>query len=172
MSTSLKRSICNICIKHYSKLLAPSSLLDNYKLDSLEDAGTIHASLSTLPGVFELLREDDDRDHDNDPRVDFRAMPARTDLAHGATSSASFSIIESARVYQTQASGSRLAQAPATYHAHKGLGHLKTRNLDAAAKVKAERKFKYDEAKLLDSGIRITASLWESYKNKIGQVIV
>ena len=69
-----------------------------------------------------------------------------------------------------QASGSHLAQAPVAY-AHMGLGHLKTRNLDAATKVKAERKFKHDEAKLLDSGIHVMASLWESHKNKIDQVI-
>ncbi|KAF8168900.1 hypothetical protein BJ912DRAFT_862426, partial [Pholiota molesta] len=78
-------------------------------------------------------------------------------------------IISSARVYQAQASGSRLAQAPIAY-ARTGLNGIKTRNLDIAAQVTAERKAKSEETKHLDTGIRITAGLWESHKNKISQI--
>jgi len=68
-----------------------------------------------------------------------------------------------------QASGPCLAQTPIAY-AQKGLVGLKSWNLDIAAQVKAERKAKNDEAKLLDTGICIMAGLWQESKNKIEQV--
>jgi len=130
----------------------------------LEDIGTVHTSIIAIAGVLELI-ESDEADGGNSQNVEKPASPSMN------TQGAASSIIESARIYQTQASGSRLAQTPIAY-AQKGLAGLKPRNLDIAARVKAEWKIKGEEAKLLDVGIRITASLWQESENKIEQVIL
>lgn len=119
-------------------------------------------SLIAIPGVLDLIESDEG----NNGSSRNKEKPASRGTN---TQTVASSLIESARTYQTQASGSRLAQTPIAY-AQKGLAGLKSRNLDIAAQVKAERKAKNDEAKLLDTGIRITAGLWQESKNKIEQV--
>jgi hypothetical protein len=113
-----------------------------------------------LPGVLGLIQEGGDLE---------ATLSNTGPCMNNGTSDLTDSIMSSARMFQTQASGSRLAKAPIAY-ARSGLTGIRTRNLDIAAQVTAERKAKSEETKHLDMGIRITAGLWESHKNKISQV--
>ncbi|KAF8812039.1 hypothetical protein BYT27DRAFT_7208000 [Phlegmacium glaucopus] len=119
-------------------------------------------SIIAIPGVLELI-ESDEGSSGNSQAIEKQVTPGMN------TQGTASSIIESAHIYQTQASGSRLAQTPIAY-SQKGLAGLKSRNLDIAARIKAERKVKSEEAKLLDVGIRVTASLWQESGNKIEQI--
>jgi hypothetical protein len=44
------------------------------------------------------------------------------------------------------------------------------KNLDKAKTILAERKIKKAEAQMLDSGIRVVATVWTADKNKLKQV--
>lgn len=125
---------------------------------SLEEAVAVPTSILSLPGIPELIL-------------------GRTVSQRDGTSSSSAplelatSIMESASVFQKKASTTRLAQALIAYRSPGLAGFQHTNcNLDSAAKVKVARKAKNEESKLLNNGIHVTASLWESHKNKLSQV--
>ncbi|KAF8182020.1 kinase-like domain-containing protein [Pholiota molesta] len=86
-----------------------------------------------LPGVLGLIQEGGDLEAtllNTGPRM------------NNGTSDLTDSIMSSARMFQTQASGSRLAKAPIAY-ARSGLTGIRTRNLDIAAQIKEFTKIEF-----------------------------
>jgi len=129
-------------------------------LKPLEKTGSVHTSILGLAGVAELVRRS--RDDSTAPAL----MPAAFTPAV-ASSTVAERVINSARAFQPEASGPRFAHP---VEPNVRAGHLSLKNLGRAAQVKSEQKKKTQEAKLLDTGIRVSASLWQSSNNKITQV--
>jgi hypothetical protein len=79
-------------------------------------------------------------------------------------------VLESASTYQSKASDKRLGVGPSKTTKSTATGLHQFKNLDKAKAVMAERKVKKAEAQLLDSGIRVVATVWMTDKNKLRQV--
>lgn len=127
-------------------------------LKPLENTGSVHTSILGLAGVAELVQ----------PSQGGSTAPMSETFTQATISTMAERVINSARAFQPEASGPRFAQPP-EINARAGLS---LKNLGKAAQVKLERKQKTQEAKLLDSGIRVSATLWQSNNNKITQVLL
>ena len=123
----------------------------------------VHSTILKIPGIVDLIQ----RYNETTGSID--ENPGQAMGVHSSSELAS-SLFDKARYYQTQASGPRLAQAPVAY-SRPGLPGIRSmKNLERAQQVVAERKLKAEELKYHDTGIHITAFLWESSDNKIVQV--
>ena len=90
----------------------------------------------------------------------------------GSLSTLAMNVLESASKYQAGASNRRIASGPSSSKNAKSsaMGLHQFKNLGKAKNIQAERKSKKAEARLLDSGIRVAATLWMTDKNKLRQV--
>ncbi|KIM49865.1 hypothetical protein M413DRAFT_408231 [Hebeloma cylindrosporum] len=128
----------------------------NFCVKHYKNTGSVHTSILGLAGVAELVR----------PSQGHGAALMSEGLTQSEHSSMAERVIDSARAFQPEASGPRFAH-PAEINAQAGLS---LKNLGRATQVKLERKQKTQEAKLLDTGIRVSATLWQSNNNKIAQI--
>jgi hypothetical protein len=98
----------------------------------------------------------------------------------GSAVEVSRDILTSAQAYQKSASGTRLTQKPSTAIGAAGGINLPVnrtvhKNVEKALAIKAEKKAKREETKLIGKGIRVAATLWkiDSMKNdKFVEVII
>lgn len=114
-------------------------------------------------------------------RLIMAPTPARNNTQATAASGSStrsalaMTILESASTYQAGASDRRIGVGPSSDNVtgkSKSMGLYKFKNLEKAKTVQAERKTKKAEARLIDSGIRVAATVWATEKNKLRQVSI
>lgn len=81
-------------------------------------------------------------------------------------------VLELASTYQAGASDRRIGVGPSKTTGIKSVatGLHQFKNLEKAKTIQAERKSKKAEARLLDSGIRVAATVWVTEKNRLRQV--
>ncbi len=94
---------------------------------------------------------------------------------HGGSSEQTQAILNSAQIYQKQASDSRFTQKASTALGAAGGINLRLmahKNVEKALAIKAEKKAKREETKLiLGKGVRIAATLWKAQATKNHKLI-
>lgn len=92
-------------------------------------------------------------------------------IAEGTTSRSELAtlVLQSAIGHQLKASNTRLDGRATTNTTSRGLNSL-GKNLTKAQAIKAERKAKFEESKLINIGIKMAATLWSHHHNKLTQV--
>ena len=95
-----------------------------------------------------------------------------TTAASGSStrSALAMTILDSASTYQAGASDRRIGVGPSKNAKSKTTGLHQFKNIEKAKSIQAERKIKKAEARLIDSGIRVAATVWATEKNKLRQV--
>ena len=128
----------------------PSSFLE-------QEDNDVPKAILRMHGMAEILSADT-QDDGNLSGID--TPPRQSPLASA--------VLQLASTYQSKASDKRLYNKVRTQAVGKpelgvrGLNKLPYTNLGKAHKVVEERKVKNSEAKLLDDGIRVGATLWSS----------
>lgn len=90
---------------------------------------------------------------------------------HGSgLSNQTTTLLQSACSYQAKASDTRLAKPSTSKGGGEALGLNKFKNIQKAQAVKAERIAKKEEAKLIDTGIRVAATLWSTDGKRFSQI--
>lgn len=135
-----------------------------------ESGTSVPFSILKIPGAMTLFMNNHAVD-DNDDIIQAETAGSRTDCTVTRSALAT-TILESASIYQAGASDRRIGVGPSknakSMAAPTGLHKFK--NLDKAKSIQAERKSKKADARLLDSGIRVAATVWATDKNKLKQV--
>lgn len=138
------------------------TLLDTYQSELLiESESCLPRALLKLPGVGQLLASEDDSDE-----------PILVTSGTGTNSKAS-QIISQAQIQKGNASTYRLGQTARTVGTATWSHPLGQKNLTKARLIQAERNQKRDEAKTLETNIRISITGWLHEKpKKLTQVCI
>lgn len=100
-----------------------------------------------------------------------QAGPGTTASGSRSTRSAlATTILESTSIYQAGASDRRIGVGPSKNVTSKTMGLHQFKNLEKVKTIMSERKSKKAEARLLDTGIRVVATVWATENNKFRQV--
>lgn len=123
----------------------------------LTESADLPRNLLTLPGVINLLQDDD---------VEILPMNASAQNTDTDVTAKASKIINYAQIQQSNASTYRLGQKVRTVGTSSSSSHFDQRNLDKANQIQAERRQKRNDAKTLETNIRVSITGWLHEKPK------